>query len=54
MLDHQIDLQLYERQQLAGKVTNFSRTLPAPGSELVLPTTHRATIKGITACLEVV
>lgn len=34
MLDHQIDLQLYERQQLAGKVTNFSRTLPAPESEL--------------------
>lgn len=30
MLDHQIDLQLYERQQLAGKVANFSRTLPAP------------------------
>lgn len=34
VLDHQIDLQLYERQQLAGKVTNFSRTLPAPESEL--------------------
>lgn len=34
MLDHQIDLQLYERQQLAGKVTNFFRTLPAPESEL--------------------
>ena len=35
VLDHQIDLQLYERQKLAGKVTNFSRTLPAPESELV-------------------
>ena len=34
MLDHQIDLQIYERQQLAGKVTNFSRILPAPESEL--------------------
>ena len=34
MLDHQIGLQIYERQQLAGKVTNFSRTLPAPESEL--------------------
>lgn len=34
VLDHQIDLRLYERQQLAGKVTNFSRTLPAPESEL--------------------
>lgn len=34
VLDHQIDLQLYERQRLAGKVTNFSRALPAPESEL--------------------
>lgn len=34
VLDHQIDLRLYERQKLAGKVTNFSRTLPAPESEL--------------------
>lgn len=34
VLDHQIDLRLYERQQLASKVTNFSRTLPAPESEL--------------------
>lgn len=34
VLDHQIDLNLYERQQVAGKVTNFSRTLPAPDSEL--------------------
>lgn len=54
MLDHQIDLQLYERQQLAGKVTNFSRTLPAPENELAQPTLHRATIKGATTCLEVV
>ena len=35
VLDHQIDLKLYERQALAGKVTNFTRTLPAPDSELV-------------------
>lgn len=35
VLDHQIDLHLYERQQVAGKVTNFSRTLPAQDSELV-------------------
>ncbi|MGN0078252.1 MAG: YhcG family protein [Coriobacteriales bacterium] len=34
VLDHQIDLRLYERQALAGKVTNFDRTLPAPDSEL--------------------
>lgn len=34
VLDHQIDLKLYERQALAGKVTNFTRTLPAPDSEL--------------------
>ena len=34
VLDHQIDLHLYERQALAGKVTNFDRTLPAPNSEL--------------------
>ncbi|RGL11162.1 DUF1016 family protein [Collinsella tanakaei] len=34
VFDHQIDLRLYERQKLAGKVTNFSRTLPAPESEL--------------------
>lgn len=34
VLDHQIDLHLYERQQIAGKVTNFERTLPAPDSEL--------------------
>lgn len=34
VLDHQIDLKLYERQALAGKATNFTRTLPAPESEL--------------------
>ena len=34
VLDHQIDIKLYERQVIAGKVTNFSRTLPAPDSEL--------------------
>lgn len=35
VLDHQIDLKLYERQAIAGKVTNFDRTLPTPDSELV-------------------
>lgn len=54
MLDHQIDLRLYECQKLAGKVTNLSRTLPASESELVLPTLHHATIKGATTCLEVI
>lgn len=54
VLDHQINLQLYECQQLVGKVVNFSRNLYALESELVLPTLHRATIKGTTACLEVV
>lgn len=34
VLDHQIDLKLYERQALSGKVSNFTRTLPAPDSEL--------------------
>lgn len=34
VLHHQIDLKLYERQALSGKVSNFSRTLPAPDSEL--------------------
>lgn len=34
VLDHQIDLKLYERQVVADKVTNFARTLPAPDSEL--------------------
>lgn len=33
-LDHQIDLNLYERQAIAGKVSNFYRTLPAADSEL--------------------
>lgn len=49
VLDHQINLQLYECQQLVGKVANFSRNLYALESELVLPTLHRATIKGTTA-----
>ncbi len=35
VLDHQIDLHLYERQQIAGKVSNFERTLPSLDSELV-------------------
>ena len=34
VLDHQIDSKLYERQEMSGKVTNFSRTLPDPQSEL--------------------
>lgn len=34
VLDHQIDMRLYERQALAGNVSNFSRTLPDPQSEL--------------------
>lgn len=38
VLDHQIDLKLYERQEIAGKVTNFDRTLPAPDSELAQQT----------------
>lgn len=35
VLDHQIDLHLYERQAVSGRVANFSRTLPEPDSELV-------------------
>lgn len=35
VLDHQLDLKLYERQVLSSKVSNFSRTLPDPQSELV-------------------
>ena len=35
VLDHQIDLQLYERQALAEKLTNFENKLPTPQSELV-------------------
>ena len=34
VLDHQIDLQLYERQALPEKLTNFENKLPAPQSEL--------------------
>lgn len=34
VLDHQIDMRLYERQVLSGNVSNFSRTLPDPQSEL--------------------
>jgi len=34
VLDHQIDLQLYERQALTEKLTNFENKLPAPQSEL--------------------
>ena len=34
VLDHQLDLHLYERQALSGNVSNFSRTLPDPQSEL--------------------
>lgn len=34
VLDHQIDLQLYERQSLAEKLTNFENKLPTPQSEL--------------------
>lgn len=35
VLNHQIDLKLYERQVMAGKVSNFTRTLPSPDSELI-------------------
>ena len=34
VLDHQIDLKLYERQVLSGKVSTFGRTLTSPESEL--------------------
>lgn len=51
VLEHQINLQIYESQQLAGKMTNFSRTLLALESELALP---RATIKATTTCLEAI
>ena len=34
VLDHQIDLQLYERQAIAKKLTNFENKLPAMQSEL--------------------
>ena len=35
VLDHQIDLKLYERQALSGKVSNFTRTLPHPTASLL-------------------
>lgn len=38
VLVHQIETRLYERQVLAGKVTNFSRTLVSPQSELAKET----------------
>lgn len=34
VLDHQIDLQLYERQAIPEKLTNFENKLPIPQSEL--------------------
>lgn len=34
VLDHQIDLQLYERQVISEKLTNFENKLPIPQSEL--------------------
>ena len=34
VLDHQIDLQLYERQAVTEKLTNFKEKLPIPQSEL--------------------
>lgn len=34
VLEHQIDLQLYERQVISEKLTNFENKLPAPQSEL--------------------
>lgn len=34
VLDHQIDLQLYERQAISYKLTNFENKLPIPQSEL--------------------
>lgn len=34
VLVHQIESRLYERQALSGTVSNFSRTLPEPESEL--------------------
>ena len=35
VFDHQLALHLYERQAVSGSVSNFSRTLPDPQSELV-------------------
>ena len=34
VLEHQIDLQLYERQAISNKLTNFENKLPIPQSEL--------------------
>ena len=38
VLVHQIESGLYQRQALAGKVTNFERRLPSPQSELAIQT----------------
>ena len=38
VLLHQISIKLYERQVLADKATNFTRTLPSPQSELAQET----------------
>ncbi len=38
VLTHQIELNLYERQVLSGKVQNFSDILPSPQSELAMQT----------------
>ena len=38
VLIHQIESGLYERQAIAGKVTNFEKLLPSPQSELAVQT----------------
>ena len=38
VLNHQIELNLYERQAIAEKVSNFDKTLPSPQSELARET----------------
>ena len=38
VLVHQIESGLYQRQALAGKITNFERRLPSPQSELAIQT----------------
>ncbi len=38
VLVHQIETQLYERQVLTNKITNFERRLPSPQSELAIQT----------------
>ncbi len=38
VLIHQIESGLYQRQALAGKVSNFENRLPLPQSELALQT----------------